>query len=212
MQLRSVVERSIAWVVNHPEDVLGAAKNALGLRLTVPLDVLRFLASQAKGRRAPADVIIDAAPPGLSLGATLDVMKTKLRATASVHVDEVRIGRGEFRLVVRLRDVALSVLGQSDSPVAALIRSGAVDLSKPGKLVAILPKRPLFIVEADDDRFVLDLMRDPNLARKLGKVVSLVTPLVTVSAIESTGDALAFQLSCLPNGLMSALGSLRTAR
>ena len=75
----------------------------------------------------------------------------------------------------------------------------------------MLPKRPPFIVDADGDRFVIDLMKDPKLAQKLSRVVSLVAPLVTVRKIETSGDALALQLSCLPHGLASAIDALKTA-
>ncbi len=53
----------------------------------------------------------------------------------------------------------------SESPVAALLRSGALDLSKPGNLAAYMPKRPAMLVAAKDDRVTLDLMRHPKFAK-----------------------------------------------
>jgi hypothetical protein len=104
----------------------------------------------------------------------------------------------------------LSVIGESDSPVATLIRSGALDLSKPGKLVKHLPKRPPMIVEADGDRIVLDLFRDPRIAAKTSRSASLLLPFVTVTSIESQSDHLGIQLAWFPDGLVNALGGLRT--
>jgi hypothetical protein len=54
-------------------------------------------------------------------------------------------------------------------------------------------------------------MRDPKLARKVGRYAALLTPLLTVSAVESKGDALTLQLACLPDGLLGAIGSIRDA-
>jgi hypothetical protein len=211
MDPKAVIERALSWVRQHPDQVLGAAKNAVALRLTVPLDALRWLAEQAKGKKAPEDVEIAVEAPGIRVGATVNVMKTRIRASATLLIGEVRLGPDELRFAVRLKNVSLAVLGQSDSPVAALIQSGALDLSKPGKLAAHLPRRPAFLVESEGDRLVIDLMRDPKIAARLRRVLSLVTPIVTVSTVEATGDALAIQLACFPDGFASAVGSLRTA-
>jgi hypothetical protein len=54
-------------------------------------------------------------------------------------------------------------------------------------------------------------MRDPKLARRLGRAAAIVTPLLTVTAIESKGDALTLQLACLPDGVMAAVDSIRAA-
>ncbi|HVW26414.1 MAG TPA: hypothetical protein VHC69_13690 [Polyangiaceae bacterium] len=206
-----LAERAVAWVRNHPEDLLGAALDAVALKLTVPLDALRFLASRINGRSAPEDLEIVAVPPGVRVGATVTAMKTRLRASGTLLVDEMRVGPTEMRFSVRLRHVSLAVIGASESPVATLVNSGALDLSRPGKLVASLPKRPPFVVEADGDRLVIDLMRDPKLARRLRRTAALVTPLLTVTAIESKGDALTLQLACLPDGVMAAVDSIRAA-
>lgn len=211
MDPKAVISRTLAWVRYHPEDVVQAVKNAVAMRLTVPLDALRFLAAEAKGKRAPTNVEITAVPPGVRVTATVFAMKTSLRVSGTVFIDLVRIGPEELRLEVRLEDVALAVIGESDSPIAALIRSGALNLSQPGRLVANLPKRPAFVVEAGGDWVVLDLMRDPRMAARLRRLTSLVTPVVTISAIESSGDLLGIQLSCFPDGLASAVVSLRAA-
>jgi hypothetical protein len=211
MKALALAERAVGWIRSHPEDLLAAAIDAAALKVTVPLDVLRFLASQIKGKNAPQDLDIVAVPPGLRVGATLYAMKTHLRVNGTLLIDEMRLGPGELRFCVRLRNVGLAVIGKSDSPVATLINSGALDLSRPGKLVGSLPKRPAFVVEADTDRVVIDLMRDPKLARRLGRVAALLTPFVTVHAVESKGDALTLQLGCFPEGLLGAVGAIRDA-
>lgn len=211
MDPKAVIGRAIDWIRRHPEDVVQGLRNATDLKLTIPLDAFRFLAAEAKGARMPRKIDITAVPPGIRIGATLNAMKTDLRVDGTLVVDLVRIGRDELRVELRIRDLGLTVVGESDSPLSALIRSGALNLSQPGKLVAFLPKRPLYIVEASEDRIVLDLLRDPKLSARLRRVTSLVTPLVTVTSIESRGDALGVQLSCLPAGLARAVDSLREA-
>ena len=57
--------------------------------------------------------------------------------------------RDSIRIVIRLRDVKLALAGEpNDSPVATLIQSGALDLSKPGNLVKFIPKKPPAVAAA----------------------------------------------------------------
>jgi len=209
MDPKALLERAVGWVRRNPDQIVEAAKNAVGLRLTVPLDALRFLAAELKGKNAPTDVEIVAVPPGIRVGLTLNVMKTTLRAALTLFIERVRLSPDELTFELRVRDVALFVIGNSDSPVATLVRSGALDLSKPGKLVGHLPKRPAFIVEADGDRLVIDLMRDERIAKRVRPYVKYVTPLVTVNAVETNSDHLGVQLSCLPDGLGMVVSTLR---
>jgi hypothetical protein len=209
MDPKALLERAVGWVRRNPDQIVEAAKNAAGLRLTVPLDALRWLASEMKGKNAPSDVEIVAVPPGVRVGLTLNVMKTTLRAALTLFIDRVRLSPDELTFELRVRDVALFVIGNSDSPVATLVRSGALDLSKPGKLVGHLPKRPAFLVEADGDRLVIDLMRDERIAKKVRRYVKYVTPLVTVNAVEANSDHLGVQLSCLPDGIGMVVSTLR---
>jgi hypothetical protein len=209
MDPKALLERAVGWVRRNPDQIVEAAKNAAGLRLTVPLDALRWLASEVKGKNAPSDVEIVAVPPGVRVGLTVNVMKTTLRAALTLFIDRVRLSPDELLFELRVRDVALFVIGNSDSPVATLVRSGALDLSKPGKLVGHLPKRPAFLVEADGDRLVIDLMRDEKIARKVRPFVKYVTPLVTVNAVEANSDHLGVQLECLPDGIGMVVSTLR---
>ncbi|HEX4477209.1 MAG TPA: hypothetical protein VH142_19090 [Polyangiaceae bacterium] len=211
MDPRALLEHAAGWVKKNPDGVVTTLRNAMGLRLTVPLDALRYFAREIRGKKAPKDLEIDAVPPGLRVGATLELMKTQIRARATLFVDRIRVSPEELLLELRLRDVGLAVIGQSDSPVAMLISSGALDLSKPGNVVAQLPKRPAFIVEATGDRLVIDLMRDPKIAARLRPITSRLTPILTISRVASRGDHLGLQLACFPDGLVSAMGALRAS-
>lgn len=205
----ALVRYARSYLAEHPEELLRAAQNVALLRLGVPVSLFEFLAGQLKGRKAPKDVVVDAVPPGIRFGATVNAMGTQLRAQASIFIEAVRLNPAEARFEIRLKDLDLRVLDESESPVAALIRSGALDLSKPGNLVAYMPKRPPSLVEAAEDRIVIDLMKDPKLAKRLARVASLVTPVVSIRSIETDARHLDLYFRCFPDGLTNALSSLR---
>jgi hypothetical protein len=211
MDPKVLFERLITWAREHPEELLAAARNAAGLRITVPLEGLRVAVEQMQGPKAPKDVEIRAVPPGLRLGATLFVMKTHLRVEGTLFIEALRLSPAELRLEIRLKDLALSVLGEAETPVAMLIKSGVLDVSQPGKLVSNLPKRPPFIVEGQGDRIVLDLLRDPRIARKVNRITRRLLPLVTLTGAETSGDHLALQVQCFPGGVGAALSAARVA-
>jgi hypothetical protein len=201
------------YLKEHPEEIVRALRGALGLRLGVPIDALRYLARElADGKKAPKDVVIEAAPPGLRLGLTVDAMGTTLRASLVVYTEELDIHLDSIRIGLRIAELTLHVLGESSSPLAGLIKSGALDLSKPGNLVAFMPKRPAALVEAKDDRIALDLMKIPKIAEnpKVSRALRIVTPLLVVEAIRTKDDHLDVHLKATPSGLGAAIAAART--
>jgi hypothetical protein len=212
LDARSVVSATVDYIRRNPDELVRAAINAAGLRFGVPLAALRYLSSQAKlPRKAPKDIDITSAPPAIRISLSVDAMGTPVRATAAIRIDEIDLSPGAMRIGMRLSDVKLSLLGESDAPVATLIKSGALDLSKPGNLVKFLPKRPPAIVEADGDRIVLDLMNVPAIAKNalLRRALAIVTPVVNVRAVETDRDHLYVALRASPRGLPRALAALR---
>ena len=212
MKPRDLVQAAVDYVKKNPDEIVKAAVNAAGLRFGVPIAALRWLSSQAKlGKKAPKDIEIGSAPPALRLSASVDAMGTPLRASAAIRVDEVDLAPDQLRVGIRLADVKLALLGESDSPVATLVKSGALDLSKPGNLVKFIPKRPPAIVEAEGDRIVVDLMKVPQIADnpRLRRILSVVTPVLNVRAIETDRDHLYVALRATPRGFMRALEAFR---
>jgi hypothetical protein len=211
---RAMLKAAVGYVRKNPDEVVRAAVNATGLRFGVPIATLRWFAGQLKGAKAPKDVEISSAPPALRLSAVVDAMGTPVRASAAIKVDEITITGESLRVGVRLRDVKLSLVGDSDSPVATLIKSGALDLSKPGNLVKFIPKRPAAVVEADGDRVVVDLMKIPKLANdpRIKKALAVISPVLGIRAIETDRDHLYVKLRATPTGLPEAIGKLRAAR
>lgn len=209
---RAMIQAAVGYVRKNPDEVVRAAVNATGLRFGVPIATLRWFAGQLKGAKAPKDVEISSAPPALRFSAVVDAMGTPVRASAAIKIDEVTITEGALRIGVRLREVKLALVGESESPVATLIKSGALDLSKPGNLVKFIPKRPPAVVEAEGDRVVVDLMKVPKLAndKRIRRALSVISPILGIRAIETDRDHLYVKLRATPAGLPEAIGKLRS--
>ena len=213
MKIGALVSAAVGYVKDNPQEIVKAAINATGLRFGVPLAALRWGVAQLKpGKKTPKDIEIGASPPALRLSATVDAMGTSVRASAAIRVDEVELSADALRVGVQLRDVRLALVGDSDTPVATLIKSGALDLSKPGNLVKFLPKRPAAVVEADGDRVVIDLMKLPKIAKnaRLRRVLSVVFPILNVRAIETDRDHLYVALKASPTGIVRAIDAIRS--
>ncbi len=198
--------------MKNPTTMLSMARHALGMRVAVPLDAIRwFIANTPPSKKAPQDVTIGTKPPAVAVGATVDLMGTTVRAGAAIRVDRIEIGEETFKVALRISDVTMKVLGDSMTPVAGLIKSGALDLSKPGNLAKFMPKRPAVLVEAHDDVVVLDLMQNPKFAAndRVRKLLGTVTPVLQVSSMSTEGDFLVLQLKASPFGLPRAFNAAR---
>jgi len=212
LPIRSALRSASRYVVRNPFSLLRLAKHAVNLRLAVPLDAIRwFITNTPPGKKAPQDVVVTARPPAIHVGATVDAMGTTLRASSAIKVEELRIDPDELRLTLRLSEVDLRVLDGEGTPIAGLIKSGALDLSKPGNLANFMPKRPPVLVDAHDDLLVLDLMKVPKIAKniRLRKVLERLTPVVNISALRTDGDMLIIALRATPMGVPRALTAAR---
>ena len=201
------------YLKEHPEEIVRALRSALGLRASIPMDALRYLAREfvPDNKRAPKDIVIEAAPPGVRVAATVDAMGTPLRASLVLHIEEINVSLTEMRIGLRIEGLTLTVLGDSSSPLAGLLKSGALDLSKPGNLVAFMPKRPPMLVDAKDDRLTLDLMKVPKIAEnpKVRRYLSIVLPVASVRAIRTKDDHLDVHLKANLGGISQAIAAAR---
>jgi len=214
MEALPVLEACVSYLRQHPEELLRALRNSVAFRFGLPIDALRWFLSRSGGKKMPQDVQITAIDPGVRVGASFVLMGAPLRASAELFVERVNLSDTEMRFELRLANVSLKVLDdKSEGPLVALLKSGALDLSKPGNLVAYMPKRPPILVDARDDKITIDLMRHPKLAKdpRVKRWISLLLPFVTVSGIQTESDHLDVALRPLPNGLSSAIESLRRA-
>ena len=208
---QETVDAVRSYLRMHPEELGRAVRSALGLRFGVPLAALRWLGQQAERSGKVEDFHIDSVPPGLRLSGSLDAMNTPIRASAIIFVERVVFNDEELTVALRLEEVMLKLNGDSDSPVAALIKSGALDLSNPGTLVNFMPGRSPVLAEANGNRIVLDLMRDPKIGKNplVRRAVSLLTSFVTLHGVETDTKHLDIAFRALPTGLGGAVKSIR---
>jgi hypothetical protein len=207
-----LLREATQYLKQHPEEILRALRGALGLRVGIPMDAIRYFAREFGGSsKAPKDVVIEAAPPGIRLGLTVDAMGTPLRAVLTLYVEELRINTEEIRIGLRIEGLGLTVLTDAMSPIAGLIKSGALDLSKPGNLAAFMPKRPPALVDAKDDRVTLDLMKVPQIADnpKVKQALGVLTPVVGVRAIKTKDDHLDVHFKADLGGVRAAIAAAR---
>jgi hypothetical protein len=195
----------------HPEEIGRAVRSALGLRFGVPLAALRWLGQQAERSGKVENFKIDSVPPGLRLSGDLDAMNTPIRASAIIYVERIVFNDEELTVALRLEEVMLKLNGESESPIAALIKSGALDLSNPGTLVNFMPGRSPVLAEANGNRIVLDLMRDPKIGKNplVRRAVSLLTSFVTLHGVETDTKHIDIAFRALPTGLSGAVRSIR---
>jgi hypothetical protein len=196
----------------HPEEIWRAAKGVAGQRIGVPMDALRYLVREfATGEKAPKDVVVEAAPPGLRLSLTVSAMGTPLRVSVVIYVEEIDVTLEALRFVLRLEGLKLDVLGDANTPIAGFIKSGALDLSKPANLVNIMPKKPAALVDAKDDRITVDLMKIPKIAEnpKLRRTLPVLLPIVGLSAIQTKDDHLDLHLKLRVTGVPEAIAAAR---
>ncbi len=199
------------YLTSHPEEIGRAMRNALGLRVGVPIVALRWLGAQAEKQGKVANLKIDSQPPGIRVGADIDLMKTPIRASAIIFIDRVVFNEDELTVALRLEQVNLKLNGDAATPVAALIKSGALDLSSPGTLVGFMPNRNPVLAEAVENRITLDLMRDPKIGKNplVRNIVSVLTSFVTLQGVSSDSSHIDVAFRALPAGLGGAARSFR---
>jgi hypothetical protein len=206
-----LARHAVSYLKQHPEELLRAVRGLLGLRFGLPIDALRYLARElAGGPKAPKDVQIDAAPPGVRIAMSVDAMGTPLRVSLVLFVEELALDAEQLRVGVRIANLALQVLSDAPSPVAGLLKSGALDLSKPGNLLQFLP-RPPAIVDAKDDRITVDLLKIPNLAKneRVRKALRVLTPVLGIRAIRTRDDHLDVHFAASPSRLAESIAAAR---
>ncbi|MCX7808764.1 MAG: hypothetical protein N2515_09155 [Deltaproteobacteria bacterium] len=207
---KEALEALQSHLLAHPQEIPRAIWHLLGLKVTLPLDAIRWVLERVAQGGWLKDPILVECPPGLRLTATIEVMGTPLRVSGVIYVDRLEFNSEMLRVEVRLEEVSAQVVGNVNPPAAALIRSGALDLSKPGELIKHFPLPPI-VVEAHDKRIVVDLLRDPKIGSNtnLRRWLSLITPIVTTSSLSAEDEHLELALRPLPQGIGAALRAIQ---
>jgi hypothetical protein len=206
---RDALSAGMSYLRRNPTELFAAAKNAAGMRLSIPLDALRwFLSRLPQGKKAPKEVTLAAAPPALALGAVVELMGQTLKTAANVQLADVSLSPEALRVTLRLSGVSLQA-GAKDSPMANLIK--AMDLTKPANLLSFLPVKPPAIVEAKDDTIVLDLLKVPKIAANpvVRRALEIVSPVLSIVDVSTEDDHLVVSFRGNPAGLTTALAMLR---
>jgi len=206
----AVLQAASSYLRAHPEEISRILRNAFGLRFGMPIAGLRWLAGRG-GDSGPKDIEIDPAPPGIRVAATVELMGTMVRAVTQIYIERIRMSAEELRLEVRLEGTNMEVLGDAESPVAALIKSGALDLNKSGNLAAHLPGLSRLLGESTGNRLVIDLMKHPSLGknRVARRLLGLVSSVVTVHGVESDEGHVDVVLRAFPRGMGGAARAVR---
>jgi hypothetical protein len=207
---KAALVASANYLKQHPKELLHGAKKARHWRLALPLAALKWLATELTSgvKVGPRDVQIAPCPPGLRVAVTVEQMSTWLRASCVVLLERVTLHADSAQIELRLKNVEVHLLDDStQSPLAALIRSETLDLSRVASLVAYLPSRPAALIEAVDDRIVVDLMKLPRFLKdtRLRAAMALLPDLLAVDSVVTDQDHLDIAIHPFPRGIPAIL-------
>lgn len=208
---REIASSAGRYLKSHPEELIRVIRSSFGLRFGVPLAVFRWVIEQLIGHEQGFDPSFEAVPPGLRLGLTLDRMDTKMRLSTVLYLRDIRVSADELRVELRFEDTHIKVLSRERSIPAALIKSGALDLTNIGAIVRELPNMPPYLVHADQNRITVDLMAAPQLRdnRLLRHAVGLISSLITVDEFRTDEAHMDLSFKALPLGVKAAQDSLK---
>ena len=208
---RQAIEAATQYLRTHPDEISRFIRGGFGLRFGVPLAAFRWLISHVVGDANGMDPVVEAAPPGLRVAATLEKMNTKMRASAKIFITRISVSARELRMELRLDDVKIDVLSEERTIGSALRNSGAWDVSKPGDLVNELPGIPDFVVEANGHKLVLDLMKAPSLAGNplVRHILGLTSSIITLHGVQTDDDHLDVVFRALPRGGSAAVDAMQ---
>ena len=203
-------ESASRYLRGHPEEVARILRSSFGLRFGVPLAAFRWLVEKLVDDVNGLDPEISACPPGLRIGMTIEKMETRIRFQAVIYVARVDVSSTQIRLELRFEEVELKILSEKKTVVAALVNSGALNISQLGALISELPGMPPVIVEAAENRIVFDLLKSQQLDNRVVRhLVGLWSSLITVDGVETETDHLDVVFRALPKGRSAAMDSVR---
>ena len=88
---------------------------------------------------------------------------------------------------------------------------GSLDLSRPGNLMNMMPQKHAALVSADNDRFVIDLLKIPALARNVRFRRALgALSFIRVRGVRADGELMAIGLDVSPMAIPEALRRARS--
>jgi hypothetical protein len=199
---------ALTYVLSHPTVLLAAARNAARFELSIPIDLLRWAIDRRPRGKGPERIELFDADPALGVALTVDLYGTKLEVSSKIEIESIENLDGEFKIALRVSE--LGVKAPPDSPAAMMI--GSLDLSRPGNLMKMMPQKHAALVSAEDDRFVLDLLKIPALAKnaRFRRVLGALS-FIRVGHVQARGELLAVGLDVSPMQIPAALGRARSS-
>lgn len=204
--LLAAARGALTYVLSHPTVLIAAARNAARFELSIPIDLLRWAIDRRPRGKGPERIELFDADPALGVALTVDLYGTKLTVSARIEIESIENLADELKLALRVS--GLDVKAPPDSPAAMMIQS--MDLSRPGNLMKMMPQKHAALVSADDDRFVLDLLKIPALARnaRFRRVLAALS-FIRVGGVRASDDVLAIGLDVSPLAIPAALNRAR---
>lgn len=193
----------------QPARALRLVTQALAGRISIPLSLLRDRVGQISDK---VTLAIEPASPGLHIRGEARALGAPISFAARVDVDGVQVEGQQRTIRITLSEVELATNDDAPGPLADAIRQGMIDTGSPATLIGNMISLPDFIVEAQGQTVVIDLMRIPPLAKDeiVRAVVEAATSYLCVRQILVGDDAIDFRLGLLPGGPKEA--ALSTAR
>lgn len=183
----------LSYLASNPMYLLRSARNAVRREITIPLDLLRWAIGRRPRGKGPERIDLLSADPALGLGLTVDLYGTKLEVSAHVAIEGIEPHEDALKVTLRVSDLALTA--PPNSPAAMMVQS--LDLSRPAALLNMMPARHNALVDAQGDRFVLDLLK----IKALGKNPRLRRLLTALSFLRIEGARVENDVLVLPIGV-----------
>lgn len=209
-QIGTLIKSAGKYTASHPRLLGDIARHAFGGRLAIPLDILRWAASKVPDKQAK-DLTVLAQPPALGVGATANLMGTELRIDAAIYFESIEASNDSLKVTFTVGDLRASVLNNLQGNLAKMLASGVLNLKKPAQMLNMVGKKPPFIIEAKDDRFVVEVMKIGKLAQnpRVQKLLAAVTPVVKIVEVRTEDDLLVIGLNLSPSRILEAFSALR---
>jgi hypothetical protein len=206
--LIDAARRGLSYLTSHPFVLLSAARNAAHREASIPIGLLRWAIDQRPRGKGPKRIELFEADPALGVSLTVDLYGTDLTVAAKIAIESIENSEGKLEVALRVSD--LQVQAPPNSPAAMMVQS--LDLTKPGNLMNMMPAKHAALVSATDDRFVLDLLKIPALAKNATFRRALAAlSFIRIDRVRAGGDLLAFHLDVSPTAIPSALSRVRSA-
>jgi hypothetical protein len=196
--------KALTYVASHPQLWFSAARNAVRRELTIPIDLLRWGIDRRPRGKGPEKIELFPADPDLGFAITVDLYGTKLEVTSHITIESIEPTRDSLNLAIRVSN--LKVDAPPNSPAAMMVAS--LPLSRPAALMNMMPQKHAALVEANEDRFVIDLLKIKALAKNpvLRRVLAALS-FVRVVGARAEGDNLALALDVSPLAIPGAVKS-----